>query len=206
MPESSEESRLTVCTDTSSQRSAKSQSANNPFRRTHSSIPQTRTNPPPLPPRKQSHSTLLSPKTPREPLTTTRQNGSLPTSSSTPSDIIRQSLLAAGTAQSGTSYGTRSVHVIKSSTAEQPNPSGTTSESQTSIDQVCAALEQAGMDAESSSFPAIAKRYKHADSSIRIWTCVDALSETSEPARFAMIIVNQPINSREIFARAWHAC
>jgi len=120
-----------------------------------------------------------------------------------PADIIRKSLQAAGAAREDTLTSARSLHVVKSSAPERYSGSY---ESGDPIDRVPMALKEADLDVRCSSFPAIADRYELEEPSIRKWSCVDALSDSSEEPRFAMIIVNQPIHSREIFEHAWQAC
>lgn len=75
------------------------------------------------------------------------------------------------------------------------------------MQEVSSALDKADLDAKAPSFDDISRSWVHQDPDIKLWSCTDVLADECEtPPRYAMVIVNQPIPSREVFRRAWRAC
>ena len=179
--------------------------SNNPFRRRHVSQPDHA--PPPLPPRRPSVPPSLPPRRTRASSASTTASSvrANPTSLTAPSNIIRQSLLAAS---AGTSSSDLSLHVIKRSPSGHSIHSNQASRTPRNIVQeVSSALDLADLDAKPPSFSETSRSWLQQDPDLRLWSCTDVLAEDCQtPPRYAMIIVNQPIPSREIFRRAWRAC
>ncbi len=199
-------------------------SSNNPFRRRHASQPHSSANantgPPPLPPRKPSLAPSLPPRKARQSRSQSVASSSevsfVPTSFSTPSSIIKKSLIAVGNSY-GQPSGQNSIHVIKKSTpangstGRDSGPSQERQPARRSIlaEEIATAIRQAGFDSSPSRFEEIAQDWKGKEPELKLWNCVDILnnvSNDSKDAKYAMIIVNQPIRDKDIFANAWRSC
>jgi hypothetical protein len=209
--------------------------SNNPFIRRQSleqdSI--SKTKPPPLPPRRQSDRRHSVPSQKRHVVAATNSSSSsartssspyshsysrfLPTSIGTPSTLIKDSLLAARQSNNDVPSKDISLHVLRRSSdnASRQNTSNL-STLPSPMQQVSEALHRAeepmlppptrGTSKRSSErFNILAEPYIKVEPAIQLWSCTDVLKGISGSTPYAMIILNQPIERKETFVRAWTA-